>query len=204
VLYLITNLSYIKYRFTGGGKMPIIEAHILEGYDPAQKTRLCEALTDAVRFVVPAAPDAITVMLHEMGPDTYMRGGQTRKPAAARLDPKKLVTDFLQAMTDRDLEKAETYLARDFRMVFPGTPPMTCLSQLVNWAAGRYRFVKKTIDRIEAFQAQETIVYTSGTLSGEWPDGSPFEGIRFIDRFELADNKITLQEVWNDIAEVRP
>ena len=42
--------------------MPIIEAHILEGYSPKEKSRLTAALTDAVRFVVPATDEAETVM----------------------------------------------------------------------------------------------------------------------------------------------
>ena len=33
--------------------------------------------------------------------------------------------------------------------------------------------------------------------------GACFEGIRFIDRFEVIDGKITKQDVWNDMAEVR-
>jgi hypothetical protein len=41
-----------------------------------------------------------------------------------------------------------------------------------------------------------------GTLHGVWLDGTPFEGIRFIDRFELADGRIQRQDVWNDMAEV--
>lgn len=45
--------------------MPIVEAHILEGYSPSDKSRLTSALTDAIRFVVPAPDEAITVMLHE-------------------------------------------------------------------------------------------------------------------------------------------
>jgi hypothetical protein len=47
------------------------------------------------------------------------------------------------------------------------------------------------------------VVYIKGTLSGEWPDGTPFEGIRFIDRFEIKGGKLISQEVWNDIAEER-
>ncbi|MEP3665110.1 MAG: nuclear transport factor 2 family protein, partial [Roseibium sp.] len=38
-------------------------------------------------------------------------------------------------------------------------------------------------------------------LYGEWPDGSPFEGNRYIDRFEVADGKIARMDVWNDSAE---
>ena len=46
--------------------MPIVELHVLEGYDSTEKQRLGEAITDAVRFVVPAAPDLVTVIIHDM------------------------------------------------------------------------------------------------------------------------------------------
>ena len=39
--------------------------------------------------------------------------------------------------------------------------------------------------------------------AGEWPDGTAFEGIRFIDRFVVVDGKITDQRVWNDLGEAR-
>ena len=62
----------------------------------------------------------------------------------------------------------------------------------------------KTYETTEAFHAKGVaVVYTQGTLSGEWPDGSAFSGIRFIDRFELTGGKITRQDVWNDMGEVR-
>ena len=38
---------------------------------------------------------------------------------------------------------------------------------------------------------------------GILPDGTPFEGIRFIDRFEVRQGRLSRQDVWNDIAEVR-
>ena len=34
--------------------MPVVELHVLEGYNSQEKQRLGQALTDAVRFVVPA------------------------------------------------------------------------------------------------------------------------------------------------------
>ena len=39
----------------------------------------------------------------------------------------------------------------------------------------------------------------AGTLHGEWLDGSRFEGIRFVDLFDLRDGRIWRQQVWNDI-----
>lgn len=185
--------------------LPIVEAHILQGYSPAEQTRLTMALTDAVRFVVPAAPEAITVMLHEYPETAYARGGRHRKPAPALPDPADLVHRYLAAMEARDLDAATALLAPGFAMVFPGTAPMTSLAELIGWAAGRYRFVQKSFDATEAFQGEAgAVVYTRGTLSGEWPDGTPFSGNRFVDRFELRDGLIARQDVWNDLAEARP
>lgn len=185
--------------------MPLVEAHILEGYSATEKSRLTDALTQAVRLVVPAPDDAITVMLHEYPHTNYARGGQHRTPAPALPDPKDIVRAYLHHMEARDLEAAQALLGDGFEMIFPGAPPMTQLDALIAWAAPRYRSVAKTYDAVEAFQGDTAaVVYTRGTLSGAWPDGTPFDGIRFIDRFELVDGRITRQEVWNDIAEVRP
>jgi 4-oxalocrotonate tautomerase family enzyme len=185
--------------------MPIVEAHILEGYSPDDKKRLASALTDAIRLVVPAPDEAITVMLHEHAPENYARGGTARQPAPALPDPAALVRAYLDAMEARDLDRAQAMLGPGFSMTFPGTGPMTALAELVDWAKGRYRFVTKTYEAFEAFHADgAAVVYARGTLSGEWPDGTAFSGIRFIDRFALQGGLIVRQDVWNDIAEVRP
>jgi len=96
-------------------------------------------------------------------------------------------------------------LGEGFTMQFPGTAPMRTLQELIEWAKPRYRFVTKTYDGYDAMQSPgaQAIVYCRGTLSGEWPDGTAFDGIRFIDRFEITDGRITRQDVWNDIAETR-
>ena len=143
-------------------------------------------------------------MLHEYPAEAYARGGEHRHPAPALPDPTKIVTSYLAAMEARELDTAKDMLGNGFQMVFPGTSPMTSLTELVAWAKGRYRFVRKTIEIVEAFHSSGVaVVYVRGTLRGEWPDGSPFDGIRFIDRFEVSGGKIVRQDVWNDIAEVR-
>lgn len=115
---------------------------------------------------------------------------------------KTMVLGFLAAMEQRDLEKAQSYLAEDFAMSFPGDTRFTKLEELVAWSKNRYRFVSKTIDSIDALPDEGgTVVYCSGTLAGEWPDGSAFASIRFIDRFVVRDGKLAGQEVWNDLAE---
>lgn len=185
--------------------MPIVELHLLQGYGAAEKLRLHEALTDAVRLVVPASPDAITVLIHELKPADYSRGGKHREGAAALPDAGEIVRGFLAAMEARDIERAQSMLGDGFTMHFPGTGPMRSLEELIAWAKPRYRSVKKTFQGVDVMQGpgRETVVYCRGTLSGEWPDGSSFEGIRFTDRFELEGGKIMRQDVWNDIAEVK-
>ena len=185
--------------------MPVVECHLIKGYSDDAKTRLCESLTDAVRLVLPAPADAVTVMVHDMEPTGYMRGRTGKVPAPALPDPKIVVRSFLKAMEARDLKAAQSYLADGFEMTFPGNQRMTTLEELVEWAAPRYRFVKKAFETFDAFQSagESTLVYCAGTLAGEWPDGTPFDGIRFVDRFELIDGRIVRQDVWNDVAEVR-
>lgn len=120
-------------------------------------------------------------------------------------DPTAIVQAYLGAMEARRLDQARALLDPGFQMIFPGTGPMTSLQQLIDWAGPRYRFVCKTCQGFDAIKAADTraIVYCRGTLAGEWPDGTAFSGIRFIDRFELVASLITRQDVWNDIAETR-
>lgn len=185
--------------------MPIVELHLLQGYGAEDKRRLHQGLTDAVRLVVPAAPEAITVMIHEMEPANYSRGGIQRSGAAAQKDPGGIVKDFLDAMQRRDLESASAFLGEEFVMQFPGTAPMHALEELLAWAEPRYRFVKKAYQGFDVMQGPglAAIVYCRGRLSGEWLDGTGFDGIRFIDRFEIENGRITRQDVWNDLAEVK-
>jgi phenylpyruvate tautomerase PptA (4-oxalocrotonate tautomerase family) len=185
--------------------MPIVELHVLEGYDSAEKQRLGEAITDAIRFVVPAAPELVTVMIHDIPADNYYRGRTRRSPAPARPNPAQIVKDYLAAMEERKLDVARAMLGDGFAMTFPGTSPMHALEELIEWSKPRYKFVTKTYDGFDAMQGagDEAIVYCRGTLQGEYHDGSRFDGIRFIDRFEITGGKITRQDVWNDMAEVR-
>ncbi|MCA0873895.1 tautomerase family protein [Seohaeicola saemankumensis] len=185
--------------------MPIVELHVLEGYSSEEKQRLGQSITDAVRFVVPAAADLVTVMIHDMPADNYYRGRLQRSPAPARPDPVQIVKDYLAAMEARELDAARVMLCDGFAMTFPGTTPMHTLEELIEWSRPRYKYVTKTYEGFDALQSagDEAIVYCRGTLKGEYHDGSTFDGIRFIDRFEIIDGKITKQDVWNDMAEVR-
>ncbi|MFN6954115.1 MAG: hypothetical protein ACK4PG_04880 [Acetobacteraceae bacterium] len=110
---------------------------------------------------------------------------------------------YLRVMEERDLATAKTMLDPEFRMVFPGDKRMTDLDALVKNSASRYRYVKKTFDETDSGTDKHgrPVVIISGTLYGEWPDGTPFSGIRYCDRFVLKGGRLLEQHVWNDLGE---
>lgn len=184
--------------------MPVVTVTLLPGYGTECESRLVQRLALATRSVIAAQPAGTTVYVQHAA--TYMRdnrvftGGGPELPNASAL-----VRQFLETMQARDLNKAREFLSPDFVMTFPGSGPMTRLEDLVEWAKGRYQGVSKTYERFEECWGDGvTTVFCSGTLQGQWPDGSAFEGIRFIDRFEVQSGQLRRQDVWNDIAEVRP
>ena len=182
--------------------MPVINVTLIAGYDDATRQRLCERLTDAAMASIQAPAEAVTVFINEVQPSSYMRGRTPKVPGPAPTPPAQLCLDFLEALGGRDLDRAKGMISDGFEMVFPGPARFTSFEDLMTWAAPRYRSIAKKIERVEEAPMGETVgVYVSGTLYGEQPDGTPFQDIRFIDRFEVRAGQITLQEVWNDMAE---
>lgn len=114
-----------------------------------------------------------------------------------------LVVDYLRTMERRDLAAVKAMLAPGFHLVFPGARRFDSVEALVASASGRYRRALKDFDRFDvAPQADgSVVVYCFGTLHGEWADGTPFSGIRYIDRFTVRDGKLVDTYVWNDLAE---
>lgn len=120
----------------------------------------------------------------------------TETDAAQRVDT------YLQLCEDRDLETAATYLSADVRLQFPGGEEHRSLADLVASSGGKYRWMRKHRDRFAVGTLEgRTTVTSLGTLYGEALDGSPFEGIRYVDFFVLDEaGLITEQLVWNDLA----
>lgn len=116
-------------------------------------------------------------------------------------EAERVVTAYLAAMESRDLDGARACLAPGASLRFPGAPSMTDPAEIVTWSAPRYAYVAKTHEGTDVCSGG--VVYLRGTLSGEWPDGTPFSGIRFVDRFEVAGGLIVRQDVWNDMGEAR-
>ena len=115
-----------------------------------------------------------------------------------------IVDTYLRTLMIPDPESARRFIAPDLKITFTGGREMNDPAQCAAFNAGRYAWVKKRYERIEVVSCatdNEAVVYRLGTLFGEWPDGTPFEGNRYVDRYVVSQGLITRMEVWNDSAE---
>jgi len=117
-------------------------------------------------------------------------------------DAAGVVKAFLHASMVPDPQTAALYIAADLAITFTGGRKYRHPRETTAFNAKRYKWVKKKMERSDVVAGEgETIVYNLGTLYGEWPDGTPFEGNRYVDRFVVRDGKIVQMDVWNDSAE---
>ena len=113
-----------------------------------------------------------------------------------------IVERFLEASMVPDPVKAATFISSDLDITFTGGRKYKHPRETAAFNAGRYKWVKKKFERTDVVPGSgETIVYNTGTLYGEWPDGTAFEGNRYVDRFVVRGEKIVKMDVWNDSAE---
>jgi hypothetical protein len=118
--------------------------------------------------------------------------------------PAALVDEYLRLLMLPDPVAASAFIAPDLRIRFTGNRPMRAPAECTAFNASRYAWVKKKIERTETVAGGtpgETVVYSLGTLYGAWPDGTPFEGNRYVDRYVVSGGLISDMDVWNDSAE---
>ena len=120
----------------------------------------------------------------------------------------EVVNEFLRLIMLPDPVAASRYTSPGMKILFTGGRPMNEPADCTKFNASRYKWVKKRIERTETVIAGsndaapgEFVVYSLGTLYGEWPDGTPFEGNRYVDRYVVKSGLITHMDVWNDSAE---
>ena len=119
-----------------------------------------------------------------------------------------IVDEFLRLVMIPDPDAARRFTAPGLRIRFTGNRPMNDPADTTAFNKARYRWVKKRIERTETVARpaggsgdEGDVVYSLGTLYGEWPDGTPFEGNRYVDRYVVKDGLIVQMDVWNDSAE---
>ncbi len=122
----------------------------------------------------------------------------------APTSPAAIVDEFLRLLMIPDPASARRFVAPDLQIRFTGGRTMSDPAECAAFNASRYRWVKKRIDGTETVAGgtpEATVVYSIGTLYGQWPDGTPFEGNRYVDRYVVSHGLITQMQVWNDSAE---
>ena len=118
------------------------------------------------------------------------------------MEAASIVERFLEASMIPDPVAAARFVADDLVITFTGGRKFRHPSESAAFNAKRYKWVKKKFERTDVVPGvAETIVYNLGTLYGEWPDGTSFEGNRYVDRFVVRGGKIVRMDVWNDSAE---
>jgi ketosteroid isomerase-like protein len=120
-------------------------------------------------------------------------------------EAKAIVEAYLERSMIPDPEGAASYLAEDFAMTFTGGRRFGGPADSAAFNARRYKWVKKRFLRTDAVRdpaSGDVHVYNTGHLYGEWPDGTPFEGNRYMDIFVVRDGRIVSTQVWNDSAEI--
>lgn len=123
-------------------------------------------------------------------------------PDAETADSAQIVEKFLVASMVPDPVEAARYISDELKITFTGGRKYSHPRDTAAFNAKRYKWVKKKMERTDVVPGRgETIVYNLGTLYGEWPDGTPFEGNRYVDRFVVRGGKIVQMDVWNDSAE---
>ena len=113
-----------------------------------------------------------------------------------------LVLRYLRLAEARERGAASELLDPNVEIVFPGGRTFRTLDEQFASSSGRFRSVRKTVDRVDtAVDGDEVVVYVFGTLAGVALNGTGFAGVRFLDRFTVRDGLIVDQMVWNDLAE---
>ena len=114
----------------------------------------------------------------------------------------EIVRLYLEASMKPDPDTAANYVDENVVITFTGGKIFNHPSGPTSINQHRYSWVKKRLGRFDECHTDDGIViYSLGTLYGEWPDGEAFEGNRYIDRFLIRNGKIVTMDVWNDSAE---
>ena len=118
--------------------------------------------------------------------------------------PVEIVEHYLELIMGPNPAAARIYISSELVIRFTGGRVMQDPTECAAFNKQRYAWVKKRFERTDL--VTETgdgthIVYNIGTLYGAWPDGTTFEGNRYVDRYVLLNGLIIFMDVWNDSAE---
>ena len=101
--------------------------------------------------------------------------------------PAAVVDEYLRLLMIPDPDSARRFVAPDLRIRFTGGRAMRDPAECTAFNAGALPLGEEAHrahrDGGRRQPMPKTVVYSIGTLYGEWPDGTPFEGNRYVDRY---------------------
>lgn len=122
----------------------------------------------------------------------------TERSEAAR----QLILEFIDAVHRGDAQAARCTLAPTYELIFPGPTSFTDVGLIFEWFAKRYSFARYRYGHMEVIESPERmVVYAAGSVEGTLLSGAHFDGVRYIDRFDIVAGKIARKEVWTDMAD---
>lgn len=125
-----------------------------------------------------------------------------RGPRAQAID---IARAFMDALERGDLAVASALCAARFSLLAPGGQRYRAVSEFVEFGRGRYLEVHKVEREFDACEsAAGIVVYAHGVMNGRWLDGSGFAGLRYVDRFVIADGRVHELQILNELGEHRP
>jgi ketosteroid isomerase-like protein len=107
--------------------------------------------------------------------------------------------EFFARMEDERRETVGELFADDAVITLPDArfEGPDAASEFLAHLAPRYEWAAKEFDR---WLETETAVVSIGTLYGVDNDGEAFEGVRYVDVYEVEDGRIQRVDIWNDLA----
>jgi len=121
-----------------------------------------------------------------------------------RGDAIDLVRRWFESTATGDLSAASALMSPNARITVSGGHRFTGLQDFIAFGAQRYAEVRKQCDSFEACEAAGGFaVYVRGEMQGTWSDGTPFNKVRWCDRFLVQGGRIADIDTWSDLAETR-
>ncbi len=113
--------------------------------------------------------------------------------------PREIVEEFFARMEDNRRQSVDELFADTALITVPGEQfsGPNAATAFLEFLEPRYDWAAKEFDRwiVEG----ETVIST-GTLYGVDNDGLEFEGVRYVDIYEVSDGLISRLDIYNDLA----
>lgn len=107
--------------------------------------------------------------------------------------------EIFERMADERRDTIGELLADDVVVTIPGShfEGPTAAMDLLDSFGGRYEWAAKRFGR---WHETNGIAVSQGTLYGVDADGEDFEGVRYVDVFEVEDGLVVQWDIYNDLA----